>query len=191
MTASGRSVSQPELSDSVVDEDSVSHDAVFNALSNERRRYTLHYLNSVDYPVSVGELAEQIAAWENSVSRNRVTAAQRKRVYTALQQFHLDKMVDAELVRYERRDGMVELAFDSDSIDIYLDIVESDNIPWSTYYTGLSVLSAGFVLCSVVGIPPFPLLDNVVSLVVVVGVFVLSSICHLYLDSKYRLGDFP
>ena len=189
MTASGQSVSQPNLSDSVVEEGSVSHDAVFSALSNERRRYTLHYLNSVDYPVSVGELAEQIAAWENSVSRTEVTAAQRKRVYTALQQFHLDKMVDADMVRYERRDGMVELAFDSDSIDIYLDIVDSDNIPWSKYYAGLSVLAAGLVVCIVAGVPPFSLLGNVVSLVVVVGVFVLSSAAHLYLDSKHRLGD--
>ncbi|MFT4881353.1 MAG: hypothetical protein ACI9CA_000112 [Natronomonas sp.] len=40
----------------------VDRDETFNLLSNHRRRYALHYCKRRDDPVTLSDLAEQVAA---------------------------------------------------------------------------------------------------------------------------------
>jgi DNA-binding transcriptional ArsR family regulator len=79
----------------------VSEDELFDVLANQRRRFALHLLKREgDETVTIGEMAEQIAAWENGIDMAEITGNERKRVYTALQQSHLPKMDNAGVVEF-------------------------------------------------------------------------------------------
>lgn len=163
----------------------LSKDDIFDVLSNHRRRYALHSLKQRDGAVALGDLAEEIAAWENGVSVAELTAADRKRVYTALQQFHLPKMDKTGIVEFGSS-GIVTLTEAADSLDVYLDVVTEDDIPWSRYYLGLSAVC----LAVVTGVWFAPLLVPSVALAALVtAVFLLSSLVHTYTNRRMRLGE--
>lgn len=173
----------------------VSRDDLFDVLSNHRRRYALHSLKQRNGTTGVGDLAEEIAAWENGVSIPDLTATQRKRVYTALQQFHLPKMDTTGIVAFDSSRGVVSLTDAADGLDVYLDVVTADDIPWSRYYLGLSALSFAIVIG--VWLAPFELLPTMAWAALVTGVFLVSSLVHTYYNRGMRLGsdgtppDFP
>lgn len=166
-------------------ESGISRDDLFDVLSNHRRRYALHSLKQRDGAVAVGDLAEEIAAWENDVSIAELTAADRKRVYTALQQFHLPKMATTGIVAFDSS-GIVTLTDAADSLDVYLDVVTDDDIPWSRYYLGLSVVS--LVVVTGVWLAPFTLFPGLVWAVLVAAMFLLSALAHTYYNRRMRLG---
>lgn len=83
-------------------------DEIFGLLKNRRRRGVFRYLARESGPVSIGELAEWIAARECGKDVAHVDSAERKRVYVALHQCHLSKMAGASAVTYDRREGTVE-----------------------------------------------------------------------------------
>ena len=55
----------------------LSQDTAFDLLSNARRRLALQYLQEANGPVSIGELATNVAAMENDipVDRGRTAAS--------------------------------------------------------------------------------------------------------------------
>ena len=124
-------------------EPEITEDELFDVLSNRRRRYAVHLLEREDEPLRLGPLAEQIAAWENGIEPYAVSSAQRKRVYTALQQIHLPRMDEAGIVAFDDRAGLVEATEAMDAMDVYVDLVEGRDIPWSGYYLGLSTIGIG------------------------------------------------
>jgi len=81
----------------------------FSILRNQRRRMVLLYMDDNIREITVGELAEAIAAEENEVTESEVTSSQRKRVYTALYQAHLPALEEAALIHYHQQKGFVEL----------------------------------------------------------------------------------
>lgn len=163
----------------------ISRDDLFDILSNHRRRYALHSLKQRDRAVAVGDLAEEIAAWENGVSIAELTAADRKRVYTALQQFHLPKMDTTGIVEFDST-GNVALTETANALDVYLDVVTDDTISWSHYYLGLSVVS--LVVTTGVWLAPFTLFPELVWAVLVASMFLLSALAHTYYNRRMRLG---
>jgi hypothetical protein len=165
---------------------SVSRDALFDVLSNHRRRYAIHSLKQHERTTSIGDLAEQVAAWENGVPRVDLSAAERKRVYTALQQFHLPKMDATGVIEFDDARGTVTLTAAADGLDVYLDVVSEDDIPWSRYYLGLSALS----LVGVAGIwlSSFELVPELTWAALVAGVVFLSALVHTYYDRRMHLG---
>lgn len=164
----------------------VSHDDLFDVLSNHRRRYALHSLKQHERTANIGDLAEQVAAWENSVPRVDLSAAERKRVYTALQQFHLPKMDAAGVIEFDDARGTVSLTDAADGLDVYLDVVGEDDIPWSRYYLGLSAMA----LAGVGGIwlTGFELVPELSWAALVAGVVFLSALVHTYYDRRMQLG---
>ena len=62
-------------------EDSLSNGEIFDLLSNHRRRYTIHYCKQIETPVSLSDLAEQVAAWELEKDISELSSSERKRVY--------------------------------------------------------------------------------------------------------------
>lgn len=165
---------------------SVPQGTLFDVLSNHRRRYALHSLKQDGRTASIGDLAEQVAAWENGVSRTELSAAERKRVYTALQQFHLPKMNSAGVIEFDDARGIVSLTEAADGLDVYLDVVNEDDIPWSRYYLGLSALS----LAGVAGVwfSSFELVPELTWAALVAGVVFLSALVHTYYDRRMHLG---
>lgn len=80
---------------------------VFHLLQNSRRRAVVQYFSTFDGPTTIGDLAEQIAAWECDVPLDEVTKDQRQRVYISLYQSHLDKLDENDVVDYEDTGDMI------------------------------------------------------------------------------------
>ncbi|EMA11822.1 MULTISPECIES: DUF7344 domain-containing protein [Haloarcula] len=169
--------------------DELSRDDAFEMLSNRRRRYAIQFLSGTPGPTSLSDLAEQVAAWENETSVAEISASERKTVYTSLQQFHLPKMADMGVIEFDQREGDVRLTESAADLDIYLELVDRYDIPWSLYYVGLS--SIGIVLTSLAyaGIKPFAAVPFVGWTVFLIAVFTVSSACHYVLSRQMRIGS--
>lgn len=100
--------------------DRVEMDEIFGVLGNQRRRYALTYLNMTEGTLTVGELAERIAAWECEKEIAQLNSQERKRVYVSLYQCHLPKMAENSAISYDRDRGTVEPGERFDSFTHYL-----------------------------------------------------------------------
>lgn len=72
-----------------------------NVLAFARRRRAIEYIATQEGTISVGELAEYIAAAENDCTINEVTSDERSRVYISLIQQHLPKLERLDLIDYD------------------------------------------------------------------------------------------
>lgn len=162
-------------------------DELYDLLSNHRRRYVLHFCKRADDPVTLSELAEQVAAWEQDKQVAELTSAERKRVYTSLQQTHLDRLADAGIVALDGDE--IELTDRAQELDIYLDIVPADSIPWGVYYLGVSILG-GLVLTGVaVGFVPTETVPTSGWGLLVLAVFLFSAVAQVVQNRRYRLDQ--
>lgn len=165
----------------------IDEEAAFDILSNRRRRFVLHALES-EGQADLGHLAERIAAWEDGTEADQVTSRSRKSVYTSLQQCHLPKMDDADIVDYDRRAGVVEPTEAAEQLDVYLEILQGHEIPWHGYYLGLSAIGASLLLALFVDAPPFTLLPDLAWVAFLVAAMVVSAVAHTVAKRRRRLG---
>lgn len=87
-----------------------SDDEVFELLSNQRRRFVLHYLRREPVvSVSLSTLSEHVAGWENDADPDELAYSERKSVRNSLHQFHLPKLADAGIVTYDDAAGEISL----------------------------------------------------------------------------------
>lgn len=169
----------------------LSRDKLYELLANQRRRYVMHYLKYQDESVALGTLAEQVAAWEQEIEIPEITAAQRKSVYTALQQRHLPKMDEAGLISFNRRSGTVEPTELLSEIDVYAEIVRSRDFPWCYYYFGLSVVAAAALTAVWGQIPPFTFFTEIAWGIFCVISFAISAVMHILAAREMKLGNKP
>ncbi|MCG1005613.1 DUF7344 domain-containing protein [Halorubrum lacusprofundi] len=168
----------------------VSEDELFDVLSNQRRRFAVHLLKrEADDSIAIGDMAEQIAAWENGIETAEITGTERKRVYTALQQSHLPKMDKAGVVDFNKNRGIVEPMPAMTDVDVYMDVVEGKEIPWSDYYLGLSGVAVALVGAVWLGAWPFVLLPEFAWTVAIVVAFAFSAITHKYYTAEMKVGE--
>lgn len=170
------------------DDDRLPREQLYDVLANQRRRFALHYLKWKREPTSLGELAEQVAAWENDCTIAEIDSTERKRVYTALQQSHLPVMDDAGMVAFDKDRGVVTPGPVLEDVDIYFDLVRGRDIPWSEYYLALSGVSGALVIVSWTGIRPFTVIPEIGVAVFVVVALAVSAVSHLYQMRSQRLG---
>jgi len=156
----------------------LSRDMVFDVLKNQRRRYALHYLKSVDGTVQLSDLAEQVAAWENDTTVDAISAAERKRVYTALYQSHLPKLDDAGIVDYNQNRGIVELSTAAEQIDPYLEMDARDDITWCRRSLALAGVGVAAIVAAALGVPPFNGLAGLLLAGILAAGFTLIAIAH-------------
>ncbi|ELZ00598.1 DUF7344 domain-containing protein [Natrialba asiatica] len=178
-----------ELSSSVGDaetDDQLSKDVIFELLKNRRRREVLTYLLEADETVTLGELAEQIAAWENDTSVNALSSDQRKRVYVALYQTHLPKMDDAGIVEYDQDRGLISLADNADLLMMYLDTDTHRQDRWDRWYAGLSVAGGLLVSAALVGLPGLTALPTLAIAGGVVVAFFALSLAHVATNRQHE-----
>lgn len=176
----------PETSDG---EAEISREETFTLLSNTRRRYALHVLtDEEDGPYRLGDLAEQIAAWENDVPVERLSSNQRKRTYTALQQTHLPKMSEMGVVDFDKDRGVVEPTAAIEDVDIYLEVVSGREIPWSSYNLVLGATSVALVAALWAGAWPLTMLPDVAWAAGIAVAFTVSAAIHVYYAQYMRLG---
>lgn len=167
----------------------LSTEDVYEVLSNRRRRYTIHYLKQTDDPVDVSTLAEQVAAWENDKAVAELDSQERKRVYISLYQSHLPTLEKRGLVSYDDDRGVVELTDPINNAAIYLEVVAGENVPWSYFYIGLSLVSGLLLLLTYyeVGV-----LENVSAFAVggvITLLFAISAVFQTIQTGRMQLGD--
>lgn len=145
-------------------------DITFEILKNSRRRTVLQYLRNEEDTVTIGELAEHIAAIENDTTVQQLNAQQRKRVYIGLYQCHLPKMDDANVVDFNQDRGLVTVTETASSLYDYLDTVdESDQTTSPRQYFAVTALCGiAFLIAQLAG-------AYVVASVVVLGYIALLS----------------
>lgn len=169
--------------------DRISQNHLFTILSNRRRRYAVHYLKQVGEPVSVRDLAEQVAAWENDKPKESLTSQERKRVYISLYQGHLSTLAEEGLVEYDRDRGLVSPTDLLGKSDIYLEIVPPNTISWGQFYLGLTVANA--VLLALVW-REIGVLADVPDLLVAtatLGSYAVTAIVQTLRTERLRLGE--
>ncbi|RQG92097.1 DUF7344 domain-containing protein [Natrarchaeobius chitinivorans] len=164
-----------------------SRGEIFDLLSNHRRRYAIHYCKREEGPVTLGELAEHVAAWELDKDVSEITSTERKRVYTSLQQTHLPTLERAGMVEFD--DRTIELTDAAAELEVYLDVVPGDSIPWGVYYLGLSAL--GFVVLAGIAleIVPTATVPPLAWAAIVLVLFAASAVVHVLSSRRMRLGE--
>lgn len=105
-------------------ESNISRDEIFETLSNERRRCVVRYMLANSNPTDLRTLSRQIASREYEKPVREVTPEERRRVYNALQQFHLQKLDDIGAIRYDPNRGTVEPGDSLKKLELYLDASE-------------------------------------------------------------------
>jgi hypothetical protein len=166
--------------------DEPTQSRLFELLSNQRRRYALHYLKQNGGSVELGDLAEQVAAWENHKAVDDVTSTERKSVYSSLQQFHLPKLDDEGMVEFDSRAGTVRIGPAVRGVDIYMEVVETGEVAWSQYYLALAGMGC---LLMAAGIYEVSVLSGTTSGIVVVTALAVSAVFHTYYSrTEMRLG---
>jgi len=167
-------------------EDGLSKDVIFELLKNRRRREVLTYLLDCEGTVTLGELAEQIAAWENDTTVNQLNSDQRKRVYVALYQTHLPKMDDAGIIDYDQDRGLIELSDNADLLVMYLDTDTHKHDRWDRWYAALSVLGLTLLAAGFLGVPIIGSVSMTILSVVVVGAFFCLSAVHVAVNHRLQ-----
>lgn len=179
--------SLPEEIRSVTDDgdrERLSKDVIFELLKNRRRREVLQYLLEADETVTLGELAEQIAAWENDTEITALSSDQRKRVYVALYQTHLPKMDDAGIIDYDQDRGLITLSDNADLLMMYLDTDTHQTERWDRWYAAISVVGAVLLSGALLGIPGLSAIPTVALAGIVVFAFVVLSGIHTFVNRK-------
>ncbi|WP_408956911.1 DUF308 domain-containing protein [Natrinema sp. 74] len=174
-------VSQPNRS-------TVTEDELFELLSNRRRRHILRVLMREGERVDIGDLSQEIAAREDDIAFDEVASADRKRVYTALQQSHLPKMDKIGVIEFDRDRGAVEATPTLEDVEIYIDIVRGREMPWSDYYLGLTGMTGLLVVASALEVVPFVGPPSPAWAVFVIVTFGSSALAHRFYARRNRLG---
>jgi DNA-binding transcriptional ArsR family regulator len=167
----------------------IPEDTVFRVLKNRRRRFALHYLKQHEGPVPVGDLAEQVAAWENGLPVGEVSRDERRRAYISLIQTHLPTMEESSMVSLDEDDTTVELTDAAADVDVYVELVPERDIQWAEYYLGLSAFAGLFVLAAHLDVSPLTELPDVAWLGFVSVLFLLSGALHYVYQRRNRLGN--
>jgi len=168
-------------------EGSIQRSELFHLLSNHRRRYALHACKQLELPVTLSDLAEQVAAWENDKTVAELDYQERRRVYTAMQQTHLPAMEDAGVIEFD--DQEIELTERMDEIDVYLEIVPKNSIPWGQYYLGLSVV--GLTILAAAGLGVYPdFIPQIFWGILVAAMFLLSAMVHVWRTRTNKIDSY-
>ena len=163
-----------------------SRDEVFDAVKNLRRRYVLYYLQRHSGPVKLGELAEQVAAWENDTTVAGVSPSERKSVYSALHQTHLPKLQAAGVLQYDPERSLVATTDDAAEMDLKLASDPQTSLPWHQFYLVLAGVSLGLLASVWLDIYPFTLLSGIQYALLVIATFGVTAIAHTYDMRQWR-----
>ena len=184
---------QNPIVNTITTERGFSRDAVLDMLSNQRRRFVLHYLKEQQGRserqkggIPIRDVADQVASWEYDKPIAELTPQERKRVQNALQQFHLPKMTDFGFVEYDEEHKVIWLSDAASRQDFYVDALAGGNISWGRYYLGLTAFGAICLVGLFVGLYPFSLATPFMWSVFFVTAFGVSALGHFY-DNEYRM----
>lgn len=161
---------------------------IHNVLRNDRRRRTIKHVKRAEKPVSVDTLAEHIASLETDESPPPRDV--RKSVYVSLHQTHLPKLDELDIIEYDQRDQQIELQDRVREVEVYMEVIPENGVPWPTYYLGVSVLGVGTLLGARFGLPLVSSFGVAFWAWYFLPLFGVSALYHAYLERKReRSGD--
>lgn len=167
----------------------LTRDEIFQVLSNDRRRYALHYLKRHEgETIPLRDVVDAVAAWENDIDTEELDSNTRKCVYTALRQSHLPRLDDVGVIEYDHLRGEARITEAARDVQMYLEYVPDNDLAWHQFYLGLSVIASTVVAIKWLGIPPFSSLSWTTVSILVIAVFTFASVYHTYFAHKYKLG---
>lgn len=76
-------------------------DRLLETLADERRRHVRRCLSEHETPITLADLANDVAVRERETRLSAVSPEETKRIYVALSHTQVPKLVDAGLVTYE------------------------------------------------------------------------------------------
>lgn len=167
----------------------LSQNHLFTILSNRRRRYSVHYLKQINDAVSVRELAEQVAAWENGKPKEELTSQERKRVYISLYQGHLSTLAEEGLVEYDSDRGLVSPTDLLVKSDIYLEIVPPNTISWGQFYIGLTVANVFLLALAWYEVGVLSEVPDLLLAAAMLGSYAVTAIVQTLRTERLRLGE--
>lgn len=167
----------------------LSQQDVFEILSNTRRRYAFHYLQSHDGAASLAELTDHVAAWEYDAPVGAVGSTERQRVYVSLRQTHLPRMDEAGVVTFDPAANTIELAANAADVEVYLESVPDDDILWAQTYLGIAGIGAVLLVPVWLGFAPFAAFPAVIGLFVALAFAGSAALHHRHLRSRRLGGD--
>ncbi|WP_435181432.1 DUF7344 domain-containing protein [Halorussus sp. AFM4] len=101
-----------------------SLDEVFDLLSKERRRYALYYLEKEEGPVSVEEVAKQVAEWETNGATGTIPADKYERIEVELHHNALPKAAEIEFIEYDPAAEVVEATGTPPEVDAIISVAK-------------------------------------------------------------------
>ncbi|MFD1599661.1 DUF7344 domain-containing protein [Halobellus rarus] len=173
---------------SAVNGGDLSEDDIFEVLSNRRRRYVVHALKRAQEPVEIADLSTHVTAWEVDIDPEDVRYEDRRNVYSTLQRTHLPKMEEKNLVTIDEEENLVRATDRLEDLDIYVEVLQSTEIPWSLYYVGLAGIALSLLLAVATGTPGFATLAPIDVGAFIATAFGVSSIVHYVVGKRTRLG---
>ena len=166
----------------------LSKGEIFEVLRNQRRRYVLQFLKQDAKPVELGDLAQQVAAWEYETNVDDVTPEQRKRVYTTLQQTHLPKMDTAGILQFDSDAGVIRPTDRTSDLNIYLEIVPGSEFAWRELYLSLGAIGCALVAALWLGIYPLTMLPEIAWAGLISLTITVTATAHIYYERNMRVG---
>ncbi|ELY61933.1 hypothetical protein C493_01595 [Natronolimnohabitans innermongolicus JCM 12255] len=182
-------------------------DEIFHILQTNRRRDAIEYLldHPDDDPVKMSDVAEFVAAKEHETTIQKLTSAQRQRVYIPLYQSHLPKLDEKNLIEYDKSRGIIRTTDRLEIFRPYLEVTDpvegpsrsaSDSadetsllrrLATDSYATTLAV-STGLFVASTSGLLVLPELTLAA---IIILLFVLTTILTNVFPSPSRtdVGD--
>ena len=171
----------------------VDAEDAFDILSNRRRRMVVRILEeaSPTESIDVDYLSRQITAWEEGTSIDGIDYADRKSVYTSLQQLHLPAMDEAEVIDFDERAGTITATEDTEGYTVYLEVVNDEDVPWHGYYLGLAAISGSLLLALSLDVAPFDNLPVFAVYAFLTVSLLVSAIAHTYFARQRRVNTDP
>ncbi|ELZ34689.1 DUF7344 domain-containing protein [Halorubrum tebenquichense] len=167
----------------------LTEDEIFDVLSNRRRRYVIHALKRTEEPLDVSDLSTHVTAWELDVDPEEVTYEDRRNVYSTLQRTHLPKLEEKDIVDIDEDRNLVEPTTELESLEIYVEVLGSKEIPWSLYYIGLAGVAIALLSAVATGTPWFAGLSPIDVGIFTVTAFGMSSAVHYVVGRRAKLGN--
>lgn len=169
-------------------ETELTQEEVFNVLSNRRRRYVIHALKREEAPMEVSDLATRVTAWELGKDPEDVVYEDRRNVHSTLTRTHLPTLEEKNIIHLNEETNVVEPTAVLDDLDIYVEVLRNKEIPWSTYYVGLSAVAGALLLAVHTEAAWFGAVSSIDVAVFTVTAFIVSAAVHQYYGRHTRLG---
>lgn len=107
----------------------VSLDRVFDLLSKERRRYALYYLEQQDEPVSIDEVATQVAEWETNGATVTISEDKFEQIEVELQHNDLPKAAEAKYIEYDCEAEVIEVTGTPPEVNAIISVAKTIERP--------------------------------------------------------------